>query len=193
MKNILIINAHHYHRASKGNLSKSLVKCAEFVMNRKLNVTKTISMYDKINVDEQIALHRWANIIIIQVPINWMSVPWAFKKYIDDVYTAGMDGRLCYGDGRQEKESTKNYGQGGILKETSYMLSVTLNAPSDAFNSSQGFFEGKTIDDLLFPLHMMFKMFGMKNLPTFTCFDVVKNPAYEHFIDDFTKHLEMHC
>ena len=73
------------------------------------------------------------------------------------------------------------------------MLSLTFNAPKQAFdNPSEYLFQGKSVDDLMFPMHMNFRFFGIEALPTFTCFDVMKNPNIE---DDFTRfehHLNTH-
>ena len=64
-------------------------------------------------MDREVGKHQWADLILLQFPINWMTVPWSLKKYMDEVYTAGMDGRLCHGDGRTRKDPTIQYGQGG--------------------------------------------------------------------------------
>ncbi len=61
-----------------------------------------------------------------------------------------------------------------------YMLSVTFNAPVDAFNDpSQDFFEGRSVDDLFWPMHLCFRFFGMTALETFSCHDVLKAPDIE--------------
>ncbi|NEP84602.1 MAG: NAD(P)H-dependent oxidoreductase, partial [Okeania sp. SIO3B3] len=50
-----------------------------------------------------------------QTPVNWMGVTWSFKKYMDYVYSAGMGGQLCKGDGRTRSDPSKQYGTGGTL------------------------------------------------------------------------------
>ena len=48
------------------------------------------------------------------------------------------------------------------------MLSLTFNAPSAAFDDEgQYLFRGKGVDDLLFPMHMNFRFFGMEPLESF--------------------------
>lgn len=70
------------------------------------------------------------------------------------------------------------------------MLSLTLNAPEAAFNDEhQSLFEGKSIDDLFFHMHMNFKFFGMERLPTFACYDVMKSPDVENDFARFGAHL----
>lgn len=85
---------------------------------------------------------------------------------MDDVYTAGTGGAMCNGDGRSEDAPKKNYGRGGTLTGTKYMLSLTANAPAESFNDPAEFFEGKGVDDLMFPMHMNFKFFDMTPMPT---------------------------
>ena len=119
-----------------------------------------------------------------------MGVPWTFKKYMDEVYTAGMDGRLCDGDGRSREDRSRQYGSGGTLSGRHYMLSVTFNAPTTAFDDpGQEFFGGRSVDDLFWPMHLNFKFFGMTPLDTFACYDVLKNPDVETDVARFDAHM----
>jgi modulator of drug activity B len=119
-----------------------------------------------------------------------MATPWSFKKYQDYVYSFGMDGRLCAGDGRTRQDASKQYGTGGTLQGKKYMLSLTFNAPEEAFNDpNQVFFAGKSVDDLFLPTHLNFKFFGMKALPTFAAYDVMKNPTIEDDFARFDNHI----
>lgn len=61
--------------------------------------------------------------------VYWMSVPYIFKKYIDEVYTAGLGEVLCKDDGRTRSDLSKKYGSGGRKLRKKYMLSTTWNAP----------------------------------------------------------------
>ena len=70
------------------------------------------------------------------------------------------------------------------------MLSLTFNAPKESFDDTADFFEGKSVDDLFFPQHMNFKFFGMSELPTFSCFDVMKNAEIEIDLLRFDAHLK---
>ena len=143
------------------------------------------------DVEAEIEKHQWADAILLQTPCNWMGVPWSFKQYMDEVYTAGMDGRLCAGDGRTRNDPSKQYGSGGTLSGKRYMISVSFNAPAESFGDpDQDFFAGKSVDDLFLPTHLNFKFFGMKPLPTFACYDVMKNPTIEADFERFDAHLQ---
>jgi modulator of drug activity B len=42
--------------------------------------------------------------------------------------------------------------------------------PRDAFDDpDQHLFQGRSVDDLLFPMHMNFRFFGMEPIKTFVC------------------------
>ena len=190
MKNIFIINAHEPYPFSEGKLNATLVEKAQTNLTKKSYDVKVTTMQDDYDVEKEIAKHMWADAVILQAPVNWMGVPWSFKKYMDYVYSAGMDGRLCDGDGRTRKDPSKQYGTGGTLADKKYMLSLTFNAPKNSFDDeNQWFFEGKSVDDLFWPMHLNFKFFGMQPLETFVCFDVLKNPSIEDDFVRFEEHL----
>lgn len=101
-------------------------------------------MKDDYDVAVELEKHQWADVIVLQTPVNWMGVPWSFKQYMDVVYSAGMDGNLCDGDGRTRSDPAKQYGTGGTRLGKRYMLSLTFNAPKEAFDDpDQYLFQGK--------------------------------------------------
>lgn len=189
MKNVLILNAHHYYPFSEGKLNAALIEKADAFFQAKGYQTRVVNTQDEFDVETELENHQWADIVFLQSPINWMGMTWSFKKYMDEVYTAGMGGALCHGDGRHQDNPKANYGKGGTLNNTQYMMSLTLNAPAESFADVADFFEGKSVDDLVFPMHMNFKFFGMQGLPTFACYDVMKNADIESDFARFEKHL----
>ena len=188
---VLILNGHQPYEFAKGELNAAFAnKAREFFEARgdEVRHTKVSEGYD---VDEEVDNHRWADLVFMQFPVNWMGVPWSFKKYMDEVYTAGMDGRLCAGDGRTPEAPKANYGMGGTLAGTKYMISTTLNAPAESLDDpSEPFFEGMSLDDLLRPVHLNAKFFAMEPLPTFGAFDVMKNAEVEKDFARFDAHLK---
>ena len=190
MKNIFLINAHEAYPFSEGKLNQSLIEKAQYILEKKGYSLRKTAMTDSYTVEDELEKHQWADAIILQSPVNWMGVPWSFKKYMDQVYTAGMSGQLCSGDGRSRKDPAKQYGSGGTLQGKKYMFSLTFNAPKEAFGDRDQFlFAGKSVDDLFFPMHMNFRFFGMEALETFACFDVLKNPNIEQDFGRFETHL----
>lgn len=189
MKNVLILNAHHYYPFSEGKLNAALIEKADAFFQAKGYQTRVVNTQDEFDVETELENHQWADIVFLQSPINWMGMTWSFKKYMDEVYTAGMGGALCHGDGRHQDNPKANYGKGGTLTNTQYMMSLTLNAPAESFADAADFFEGKSVDDLVFPMHMNFKFFGMQAMPTFACYDVMKNADIDSDFARFEKHL----
>ena len=190
MANVFILNGHQPYSFAQGRLNATLTEKARAFFSaagHALRVTRAAEAYD---VDAEVETHQWADTGVMQFPVNWRGAPWSFKKYMDEVYTAGMDGRLCNGDGRTRDAPKVNYGMGGTLTKARYMLSVTLNAPAEAFDDpSEPFFGGGSLDDLLRPVHLNAKFFGMTPLPTFAAFDVMKNPDVEADLGRFQAHL----
>lgn len=191
MKRALIINAHQEYPFAKGELNRELAKRIGGYLQSVGYEVKTTTMKDDWDANEEVDKHTWADVVILQSPTNWMGLPWSFKKYMDEVYTAGMFGKMSQNDGRTAEAPKRNYGGGGLMQDTRYMLSLTFNAPEEAFDDNNEFlFAGRSVDDLYFPQHMNFKFFGMKPIPTFACFDVMKNPNIESDFKRLQKHLE---
>lgn len=190
MSKLFIINAHKAYPFAKGQLNNTLTEQAQTTLAALGHDTRVTRVEDGWDVDAEVENHRWADAILLQTPVNWMGVPWLFKQYMDEVYTAGMDGRLCDGDGRHRDQPHKHYGSGGTLTGKRYMLSLTFNAPAASFDDADQFlFQGRSADDLFFPMHMNFRFFGMTPLPTFACYDVMKNPQVPRDIERFQAHL----
>lgn len=189
MNKAFILNAHQHYDFAPGKLNAEIVRRTTAHLEGKGFEVRHTHVMDKYNAPEEVEKHRWADVVILQSPVNWMGVPWLAKKYLDEVYMTGTNGLLCDNDGRHSKMPRDNYGGGGVLRGKKYMLSLTFNAPREAFNdTAQYLFQGKSVDDLFFPYHMNFRFFAMEPLPTFACYDVLKNPD---IANDFLR-LEEH-
>lgn len=191
MTRILILNGTQPYPFAPGQLNGTFTNLTKEYLEERGHSVRVTTVADGYDVETEIANHQWADTVIMQFPVNWMGVPWSFKKYMDEVYTAGMDGRLTDGDGRTAEAPKANYGTGGALSGTRYMISATLNAPAEAFDDpSEPFFEGASVDDLLRPVHWNAKFFGMEPLPTFAAHDVMKNADVKTDIARLGTHLE---
>ncbi len=193
MKKAFIINGHQPYPYSEGRLNASFVERMQAHLDAGGYETRLTTMTQEFDVDREIDNHTWADVVILQTPVNWMGVSWSFKRYMDHVYSDGMDGRLSSGDGRTRSDPGKQYGSGGTLTGKKYMMSLTFNAPHESFGDpAQTFFEGKTPDDLFWPMHLNFRFLGMEPLETFACYDVMKNAQIEKDFERFDAHLKMH-
>ena len=187
-KTVLIINAHlPYPGLSEGTLNASFYKAAkDFFTAQSYSVLET-KISDGYNVDEEVAKHMQADIIILQTPVNWESTPWIYKKYVDDVFTSAMfSKKFLMGDGRAPDDPTRQYGTGGNMRGKKFMLCATWNAPEEAFNDpSQKLFRGRSADDALFNVAVNYSFVGYEVLPGYYCYYIFHN---KHIKEDLQKY-----
>lgn len=188
MKNILIINGAKHFAHSYGKLNNTLTQVAkDYFETLGFNVQVTVadSAYDPI---AEVEKYQWADLIIYQMPGWWMGEPWTVKRYIDEVFTAGH-GTLYANDGRTREDASKKYGSGGLIQGKKYMLSLTWNAPLEAFTDPDQFFEGTGVDHVYLHFHKANEFLGMRRLPTFMANDVMKMPDVPATIAAYQTHL----
>ncbi|WP_291374325.1 NAD(P)H-dependent oxidoreductase [Acinetobacter sp. UBA6720] len=188
MKNILLINGAKTFAHSNGQLNDTLTELAQEVLSglgHQVQVTRADSEYD---AKAEVEKFLWADTVIYQMPGWWMGAPWTVKKYIDDVFTEGH-GSLYASDGRSRADASKKYGSGGLIHDKNYMLSLTWNAPMDAFNDTEQFFHGVGVDGVYLPFHKANQFLGMQTLPTFIVNDVIKAPEVEAYMAQYRNHL----
>lgn len=143
-------------------------------------------------VEEELKKIADSHLIIYQMPAWWMGEPWIVKKYIDEVYLNGVS-ILFANDGRSRADESLKYGSGGLTRDKRIMLSVTWNAPKEAFIESNGFFEGVGVEGVYLHLRKAHEFCGMEWLPIFMCNDVVKNPQVERYITKYREHIRTYC
>lgn len=188
MLNILIINGAKKFAHSNGELNDTLTILAQQVLvelGHTVQISRADSNYD---IQEEIQKYIWADVVIYQMPGWWMGVPWTVKKYIDDIFTEGH-GTLYASDGRSRSDTSKKYGSGGLIHDKKYMLSLTWNAPKEAFTQADQFFEGVGVDGVYLPFHKANQFLGMQGLNTFIVHDVIKMPNVEQYESEYRQHL----
>ncbi|CCC72141.1 hypothetical protein NCAS_0J01620 [Naumovozyma castellii] len=109
---------------------------------------------------------KWADLIILQFPFWWFSVPAILKGWVDRVFTYNF----AYGLGEyDETHFGERYGEGAMVGKKG-MLMVTAGGHPEIF-SKRGI-DGP-IDDLLFPInHGLFFYMGMDVLPSFVNYQI---------------------
>lgn len=186
---ILLIDGGQAFAHSGGQLNHTLHGVARetlTALGHEIQETVIESGYDTAQeVDKQM----WADVIIYQAPGWWMGMPWTVKRYIDEVFTEGA-GTIYASDGRTRKDPTKQYGTGGLMEGRRYMLSLTWNAPLEAFNEPGNFFDGRGVDEVYLAFHKSQQFVGMKPLPTYMANDVMKVPEVERYKAEYKAHLE---
>ncbi len=192
MKKVLIINAHQFYQGfSEGKLNEIMINVITAEMEKHGAEVKQTYIEKGYKVDEEVQKHLWADIIITQSPVYWFGMPWIHKKYIDEVLTAGLvQQRLLIDDGRTRSDPSKQYGTGGKMQGKQYMISLTWNAPREAFdNSDQYLFEGKSVDDVFIGNTANYKFCGAEILPSFSCFNIMKDANVEEDVARLKTHL----
>ncbi len=190
--NVLIINAHQlYQGSSKGKLNKSMVDIAKIEFEAYGHQVQTTYIEQGYDAAEEVEKYLWADIIITQAPVYWFSTPWIHKKYMDELLNTGLiDNKLLINDGRTREDPSSQYGTGGNMHNKKFMLSLTWNAPSDAFeDETQYLYAGKSVDDAFIAITSAYKFCGAEIIPSFSCFDVMKAPVIERDIVRYKQHL----
>jgi len=193
--NLLIINAHlTYPGWSEGKLNLIFMDAANaFFIQRGHRVAETLVErgYD---AQEEVEKHLAANVVILQMPVNWFGAPWIYKKYADEVFNAGLETKaLLEGDGRSRTDPSRQY-SGGKMQGRKFMISATWNAPREAYDNTSGeLFGGKGTADLFLNITSNYKFCGYEILPDYGVFDIFKNPDIPLALEDYRKHLEKYC
>lgn len=186
--NILLINGGQKFGHSAGQLNRTLHDIALAHLATLGHQVKETQIEEGYDINEEIEKFIWADTIIYQMPGWWMMMPWKVKKYMDEVYTYGH-GKLYENDGRTRHDPSKQYGSGGLLQGKQYMISMTWNAPIEAFNEFGNFFDGRGVDGVYFAFHKSQQFLGLSQLPTFMTNNVIKEPNIEKDIVEYKAHL----
>lgn len=164
MSNILIINGAKKFAHSNGQLNDTLTEVADGLLRDLGHQVKIVRADSDYDIKEEVQNFVWADVVIWQMPGWWMGAPWTVKKYMDDVFTEGH-GTLYASDGRTRSDAAKKYGSGGLVQGKKYMLSLTWNAPMEAFTEKDQFFHGVGVDGVYLPFHKANQFLGMDALP----------------------------
>jgi modulator of drug activity B len=193
---ILIINTHlNYPGWSEGKLNHTFMDAATaFFTERGHQVAETF-VERGYQPEEEVEKHAAAGLVILQTPVNWFGAPWIYKKYVDEVFNAGLTSKvLLEGDGRTRQDPGRQYGTGGKMQGRKFMISATWNAPRDTFDNPGSFlYGGKGTADLFLPITSNYKFCGYDILPAFGVFDIFKNPDIPRALEDYQRHLEKYC
>ena len=187
--NILLLDGGKSFGHSQGELNHSLHKLAKEVLGGLGHALKETVIDGGYDIAAEVEKWQWLDAVIWQMPGWWMGEPWTVKKYIDEVLTAGFN-KLWTSDGRHSATPTEGYGTGGLLHGKKHMLSLTWNAPIEAFTRPGDFFNGAGVDGVYLHFHKANEFLGTQPLPTFICNDVIKNPQVETYFANYRAHLQ---
>lgn len=186
---ILLLDGGKAFGHSQGKLNHTLHAVAKKTLESLGHQTQQTIIDEGYEIEKEVGKFLWMDTVIWQMPGWWMGEPWIVKKYMDEVFTAGH-GKLYESDGRHRVNPTKNYGTGGLIKDKKCMLSLTWNAPIEAFTDKEEFFCGIGVDGVYLHFLKANEFLGLKALPTYICNDVIKVPNVPKFIADYEEHLK---
>ncbi|MAD41034.1 MAG: flavodoxin [Arcobacter sp.] len=171
-KKVLILNGHQYYDVvAKGELTQNYIDYAKNFFKENGFEVKYTHIEKGYETKDECDKFEWADYILFQYPVYWMSLPWISKKYIDETFTQGIH---YTSDGRSRSDASKLYGSGGLLQGKKYMLSLTYNCPKSAFNNENSLFDGLSLDEAHVAVHKTFQFCGLKPLETYAVHDIFK-------------------
>ncbi|WP_422858688.1 NAD(P)H-dependent oxidoreductase [Flagellimonas sp. S174] len=187
MKNVFIINGWHQFPTAKGTFNKSLFSISKsyFIDTDKYRV-HTTEINLNYNIKAEVKKFVASDIIIYHTPIWWFSLPFNFKKYLDEVLTAGHANGIWTSDGRSHDNPEMNYGTGGLLQNKHYILTTSWNAPQGAFSLPNEFFNETGVDDgPMSGFHAMNRYLGMNMHSSLHFHDVEKNADTKAMLEEY--------
>ncbi|KQS88814.1 NAD(P)H-dependent oxidoreductase [Chryseobacterium sp. Leaf394] len=191
MKKVLIINGGQNFGHSGGKYNQTVTENTVQVLNSlgniEVKITNVSEDYDR---NEEVEKFVWADLIIYHTPIWWFQLPNGFKKYIDEVFTAGHAKGIYMSDGRKSDSPEINYGTGGMLGGRKYMVTTSWNAPKTAFTIPGEFFYETSVDDgPLYGFHRMNAFVSLEKIDGFHFHDVEKNADINRDMKLYRDHL----
>lgn len=165
---VLIINGAEPSAYSRGEFNGAMAKTATAILEPYFTVLTT-TVADGYDVADEIAKYKAADVVMYQYPIFWFMVPAALKKYMDDVFTYGEF--FTYTD--------SPYGTGGMMQGKKAFFSTTWNAPEQAFNNKDTFFDGANPTEVILNMRKAHQYCGFEELPHFFVHNVVRDPQLD--------------
>ncbi|GAB6898830.1 NAD(P)H-dependent oxidoreductase [Kineosporia succinea] len=190
---IHLVNAHlTYPDWSEGGLTAAMVARARtHLTGRGHHVTET-RVEEAYDPDVEVERHLDAGLVILQTPINWFGAPWIHKRYVDEVFNAGLHSKaFLTDDGRTRSDPTRQYGTGGRLRGRGFLVSSTWNAPAETFgNPDSVLFKGATLAEALLGITTSYRFVGCTVLEPYGVHDIFRDGDVAAGIENFGAHLD---
>ena len=192
-KKVLLINTHlTYPNWTEGKLNDSFYQIAkDLFVAHSFEVLET-TIEDGYDPQEEEKKHLEADIVVLQMPVNWFGAPWIYKKYVDDVFNSGLFSKsFLTGDGRTNDDPAQQYGTGGNLQGKNFMICATWNAPAEAFdNPAHQLMKGKSTADLFLNITSNYRFCGYEIMDSYNCFDIFRRSDIAKDLENYPRHLE---
>ncbi|HEV7330191.1 MAG TPA: NAD(P)H-dependent oxidoreductase [Flavisolibacter sp.] len=157
MKNVLVVVGHP--RLSRSNANRIIVE--NLIDLPRVTVCDLVSNYPDGEFDVEVEQKRLCenDLIILQFPFIWYSMPYHLKAWIEKVFSYGF----AFGPG------------GDKLKNKKLLASVTLGGNQDAY-SVQGQHQ-HPVEAFLLPLKQFASYCGMQYLPPVYSYEMASIPG----------------
>ncbi|GAA6167386.1 NAD(P)H-dependent oxidoreductase [Sessilibacter corallicola] len=174
MSRVVVISGHPNLEKSHTNktILNSLADSSLDIEIRRLD-----QLYPNYNIDvdaEQKALLE-ADIIVLQFPFYWYSVPGLLKKWLDDT----LSYNFAYGS------------QGDKLKGKDFILSFTIGGPEESYNPLG--YNHFNIEELIKPLEQTAYLTGMNYHPPVYSHRMVYIPGVYNTLENVVQRTQHHC
>lgn len=146
MNNILIVSGHTDLNNSVAN-KKILEELNKSLPNAEIDYLSELYSDYKINVDEEQEKLLKADIIVLQYPIFWYSMPSLLEKWMEETFKHGFS----------------HGSRGDKLKSKKVIVSITTGAPEDAYEN---------IDKFLNPIKASCKLCQMEYIGNIVTYGV---------------------
>ena len=190
-RKIFVINGGQIFGHSGGRFNKTIFDATLHFFTEKPGFeVRSTDINNDYGPAQEVENYVWADVVIYHTPIWWFQLPNGLKKYIDVVFTEGHQKGIYHSDGRSAANPEINYGTGGLLHGTKYMVTTSWNAPATAFTLPGEFFNGHSVDQgPLFGFHRMNAFTGMEPLESIHFHDVEKNADIAGDLKKYKAHL----
>ena len=146
MNNILIVSGHTNLNDSVAN-KKILEELSKKISNAEIDYLSKLYPDYKINIEEEQNKLMKADIIVLQYPLFWYSMPSLLEKWMEEVFKHGF-----------------SHGSAGDkLKGKKLIVSLTTGAPEEAYNN---------IDEFLNPIKASCKLCQMEYIGSIVTYGV---------------------
>lgn len=180
MNNIVVISGHP--DLNKSTTNKTILETLDKAGNdRSLNIS--IRYLDKlypnsydVDIESEQAEMLKADIIVLQFPLYWYSVPAILKNWLDKVFTFGF----AFGP------------EGSKLEGKKLLISTTIGSSEDNYVESDDKNIDKSIEAFLKPLMALGKYSSMEVLPAIYSFDMSYIPEIHRSKDEVVKNAIRH-
>ena len=146
MKNILIVSGHTNLNDSVAN-KKILEELSKKIPNAQIDYLSKLYPDYKINVEEEQKKLMKADIIVLQYPLFWYSMPSLLEKWMEEVFKHGFSHGTA----------------GDKLKGKKIIVSLTTGAPEETYNN---------IDEFLNPIKASCKLCQMEYIGSIVTYGV---------------------